>query len=207
MKDLTKQKTDGNLSILFKHALAKIAINIKDVIDQVDDESGIHPTTTKVVVKSINLVGTAIGTKGDLNLLTGAWNVTTSGTSFNVSPLPAAISVDAKPTDYAVIPAGVDEDGLDKTIDLMLIPGDASKITGVEIVYYVCTQDSQLDGGVSVVENKISKNLTSVITIEKGKAYGLNLLLGLTSVDLTASVEAWDTTAGTQEVDLPQNVD
>ena len=85
----------------------------------------------------------------------------------------------------------------------------------MEIVYYVCTEDLQLDGGVAVVENKISKVLDTdssaagnqPLTIEKGKQYGLNLLLGLTSIDLTATVEAWDVITPATDVDLPQNVD
>ena len=207
MKNLTKQETDGKISILFKHSLAKIAIDIKDVIDQVDPESNVNPTTTKVVVKSLKLKGTDIGTKGELNLYTAAWNVTTTATEFTVDPLPATISVNAAPTKYSEIPAGVDEDGLDNTIDLMLIPATTSKISGVEIVYYVCTEDSQLDGGVSVVEDKISKDFAAPLAIAMGKQYNLNVLLGLTSVDLIATVEAWDVTTPDTNVDLPKNVE
>ena len=208
MENLTKQKTDGKISILFKHALAKIAIDIKEVVDAEDPVTTVTPVSdgTKVVVKSVKLKGTDIGTQADLNLYTGAWSNFTNATEFNVAPLPAAISVDAAPTAYPSI-AGVDEDGLDKTVDLMLIPGASSEITGVEIVYYVCTEDSQLDGGVSVVENKISKDFTTPLAIAKGKQYGLNLLLGLTSIDLTATVEAWDVITPATDVDLPQNVD
>lgn len=210
LQNLTKQKTDGKVEILFKHALAKLAIDIKEVIDAEDPTTTVNPSSdgTKVVVKSIKLVGTTIGTEGKLNLYTGLWNVTDSATEFTVAPLPAAISVDAAPTAYPGI-AGVDEDGLDKTIDLMIIPSTspATTITGVEIVYYVCTQDTNLDGGVSVVENKISRDFSgSALTIVKGKQYNLNILLGLTSIELDATVEAW-TVDGTTDVDLPQNVD
>ena len=208
MENLTKQKTDGKINILFKHALAKIAIDIKEVVDAEDPTTTVSPVSdgTKVVVKSVKLKGTNIGTQGKLNLYTGAWSDFTNATEFTVAPLPAAISVDDAPTSYPSI-AGVDEDGLDKTVDLMLIPGTSSEITGVEIVYYVCTEDSQLDGGVSVVENKISKDFATALSIEKGKQYGLNLLLGITSIDLTATVEAWDVITPATDVDLPQNVD
>lgn len=220
LENLTKQKTDGKVEILFKHSLAKIAIDIKEVVDAVDPTTHVNPASdgTKVVVKSLKLKGTNIGTKGELNLYTAAWNVTTTATEFTVDPLPATISVDAVPTKYSEIPAGVDEDGLDKTIDLMLVPyysdngTDAddtddvfTQISGVEIVYYVCTEDSQLDGGVSVVEDKISKDFTTPLAIAMGKQYNLNVLLGLTSVDLTATVEAWDVTTPDTNVDLPKN--
>ena len=205
LENLTKQKTDGKVEILFKHSLAKIAIDIKEVVDAVDPTTNVNPASdgTKVVVKSLKLKGTDIGTQGELNLYTAAWNVTTTAAEFTVAPLPAAISVDAAPTAYPSI-AGVDEDGLDKTIDIMLIPATTSKISGVEIVYYVCTEDSQLDGGVSVVEDKISKDFTTPLAIAMGKQYNLNVLLGLTSVDLTATVEDW-TDESTTNVDLPKN--
>ena len=209
LENLTKQKTNGKVEILFKHALAKVAVDIKEVVDAEAPTTGVNPVSdgTKVVVKSVKLVGTTIGRKGELNLYTGLWNVSEDSTKFTVAPLPAAISVDAAPTAYPSI-AGVDEDGLDKTIDVMLIPSTspATTITGVEIVYYVCTEDANLDGGVSVVENKISKDFTTALTLVKGKQYNLNLLLGLTSIELDATVEAWGD-GGTTNVDLPKNVD
>ena len=207
LENLTKQKVGDKVQIKFKHSLAKIAIDIKEVVNAVDPTTTVNPASkgTKVVVKSLKLKGTDIGTQGELNLYTGAWGNLTTATEFTVAPLPAAITVDAAPTSYPAI-AGVDEDGLGNTIDLMLIPGASSKITGVEIVYYVCTQDTQLDGEVSVVENKISKDFASALAIAKGKQYGLNVLLGLTSVDLTAEVEPWDVIAPATDVDLPQNV-
>jgi len=208
MVNLTKQKTDGKISILFKHALAKIAIDIKEVVNAASPTTSVNPGSngTKVVVKSLKLKGTNIGTQGKLNLYARTWtDVTSSATEFVVQPLPAAISVAAAPTSYPDI-NGVDEDGLGTTIDLMLIPVTSMQITGVEIVYYVCTNDTQLDGGVSVIENKISKNFDSPLSIAMGKQYSLNVLLGLTSVDLTATVDNWDTSAGTTNVDLPKNV-
>ena len=208
LENLTKQKTDGKVEILFKHALAKLAIDIREVVDQKDTTSTVNPVSdsTKVVVKSVKLVGDKIGIQGKLNLYTGAWVVDTLYTEFTVAPLPDSISVDAAPAAYPGIP-GVDEDGLDKTIDLMIIPSTApTTITGVEIVYYVCTADKNLDGGVSVVENKISKDFTTPLTIVMGKQYKLNLLLGLTSIELDATVEAW-TVDSTTNVDLPKNVE
>ena len=206
LENLTKQKTGGHIDILFKHSLSKVQIDIKDVIDQVDPTSAVAPTTTKVVVKSMKLIGTTIGTQGKLNLYTHAWGDVTSATEFTVAPLPAAISVDAAPTAFPTI-AGVDEDGLTNKIDLMLIPSasPATTLTGVEIVYYVCTEDANLADGVSVVENKISKSFASAVTLEQGKQYNLNILLGLTSIDLDATVADW-TVQGTTNVDLPKNV-
>lgn len=207
LENLTKQKTNGKVEILFKHALAKIAIDIKDVVDAVDPVTTVNPASdgTKVVVESLTVKGT-IGTSGKLNLYTGAWDNTATGASFDVTPLPTAIYSGATaPTTYPSV-AGIDEDGLDKTIDLMVVPATGAKITGVEITYYICTEDPQLDGGVSIVKNVISKDLGTAINIEKGKQYGLNVLLGLTSIKLDATVDDWDDSAADTNVDLPKNV-
>lgn len=205
IENLTKEKTGGKINILFKHALAKIAIDIKDVVDKVDPESLVNPASdgTKVVVESLTLKGT-IGTSGKLNLYTGLWSDTAAGTSFAVSPLPAEIYA-AAPTTYPGI-NGVVETGLANTIDLMVVPATGAEISGVEITYYICTEDSQLDGGVSIVKNVISKDLASAVAIEKGKQYGLNVLLGLTSIKLVATVDPW-VVESTTAVDLPKNVE
>ncbi len=205
LENLTKQKTDGKVEILFKHALAKIAIDIKDVVDAVSPTTSVNPASdgTKVVVEKLTVKGT-IGTDGKLNLYTGAWSDTASGASFDITPLPSDIYSGATaPTTYPTV-NGIDEDGLDKTIDLMVVPAAGAEITGVEITYYICTEDSQLDGGVSIVKNVISKDLASAVSIEKGKQYGLNVLLGLTSIKLDATVEAWNVQTDT-DVDLPKN--
>ena len=216
IKDLTKEKTGGKVDIKFKHALAKVAIDIKEVVDaeegptSVDPASG-SPKVTKVVVKEIKLLGEDLATQGKLNLYTGAWGDVNAATEFAVTPLDEAVyAVAAAPTSYPSI-AGVDEDGLAEKINLMLIPArdsdpkDISKITGVEIIYYVCTQDANLQNSVSVVENHITKDFATAITLSKGKAYGINILLGLTSVKLTASVVGWDEVTPATEVDLPKN--
>ena len=92
----------------------------------------------------------------------------------------------------------------------MFVPG--GKIRGVEIIYYVVTQDAKLDGGVSVVENHITKEFDTdggtpgnqPIVTAKGKQYNINIQLGLTSVKLQADVEDWDD--DDYPIDLPQNV-
>ena len=208
LENLTKQKTDGKVEILFKHALAKIAIDIKDVVDAVAPTTTVDPASdgTKVVVESLTLKGT-IGTDGKLNLYTGAWSDTASGASFDVTPLPTDIYSGATaPTTYPTVD-GVKETGLGtgNTIDLMVVPATGAEITGVEITYYICTKDSQLDGGVSIVKNVISKDLGTAIAIAKGKQYNLNVLLGLTSIKLDASVEGWDVVTPETNVDLPKN--
>ena len=218
IENLTKEKTGGKVDIKFKHALAKVAIDIKEVVDAEEGPTSVAPASgspkvTKVVVKEIKLLGNDLATLGKLNLYTGAWDDVNAVTEFAVTPLDeTAYAVSAAPTSYPAI-AGVDEDGLDEKINLMLIPAqdsepkDISKITGVEIIYYVCTEDANLQNSVSVVENHITKDFATAITLSKGKAYGINILLGLTSVKLTATVGDWDEVTPATEVDLPKNED
>lgn len=216
--NLTKQKTNGKVDIKFKHALAKATIDICDVIDAVSPTTSVAPTTTKVVVTSLNILGVAgegngFGTQGTLNLYTGNWVISNETTSFAVSPLPATIYVDAAPTSWAGISSkeGVLEGGLTSAsytsapgkINIMFIPG--GKIKGIDITYYVVTEDTKLNGGVSVVENHITKDFASPITTAKSKIYNINIQLGLTSVQLNATVAGWDTPSD-NNIDLPANV-
>lgn len=227
IENLTKQKTGGKVDILFKHALAKAQIDICDVIDAIPAgaPTDVNPTTTKVVVKNLNILGVdsdgnRFGTAGVLNLYTGAWSSVTGTASFAITPLPACISVASAPTSWASLASieGVLEDGLTAAeyaaapgkFNIMFVPG--GKILGVEIIYYVVTEDAKLAGGVSVVENHITKEFDTdggtpgnqPITTEKGKQYNIKIQLGLTSVKLQADVQDWTTEDLT--IDLPANV-
>lgn len=74
----------------------------------------------------------------------------------------------------------------------------------VTIDYDVVTKGSNVEGGLVVVNNKISK----VVTLPKfrnGRIYKLKLILGMTSVQLEAEASDW-TEVGS-EVDLPRNLD
>lgn len=94
---------------------------------------------------------------------------------------------------------------------IMIIPRDFGNYTDddqtnntplyVYVEYDVITTDSNV-GGTSTVTNHITKSIS--INFESGKAYTLNLQLGMTSVKVTADVDAWSEQAGT-DVDLPQN--
>ena len=86
---------------------------------------------------------------------------------------------------------------------IMIIPQDLSS-TGfyVYVEYDVVTIDDNLENGLSIVTNHIS-NKVSGLNFGSGKAYTLNLQLGMTSVKVTAYVDSWD--ENETSVDLPQN--
>ncbi len=83
----------------------------------------------------------------------------------------------------------------------MVIPTAATDVK-VKITYAVVTYDSKLGGYCSEVENAITK--TTSLTLQSGKSYNLKLILGMTSVKLSATVADWQVD-GDNEVYLPQN--
>ena len=87
---------------------------------------------------------------------------------------------------------------------IMVIPQNLSSAGFyVYVEYDVVTIDESLTNKLSVVTNHISKKVDG-LNFESGKAYTLNLQLGMTSVKVTASVDNWNDVSGTN-VDLPIN--
>ena len=76
------------------------------------------------------------------------------------------------------------------------------KTVWVTITYYVTTADAKLNAGFSRVKNVIKKKVV-LPSLENGKSYNLNLLLGLTSVKVEAEVGDWKEEY--IQTDLPQN--
>ena len=85
---------------------------------------------------------------------------------------------------------------------MMIIP-HATMGVKVRVKYTVTTEDANLDGGKSVVENDITSD-EFAFTFDQGKAYNFVLHLGLTSVKLSASVSGWEETD--HVVNVPLNM-
>ena len=88
--------------------------------------------------------------------------------------------------------------------------GETMRVT---IVYDVETVDPNLafylSDGVTrgtTVQNTIYKDITAFGAIKAGKKYTLHLHLGMRTVDFDASVDPWDDTNSTGNVDLPSNM-
>lgn len=107
---------------------------------------------------------------------------------------------------------GVNKNLFNGTGTLLVIP--ANEQMKVTIVYDVETADATLpkylsDGTTkgSTVENKITKSIVmngSPLKLDAGKAYTINLHLGMTTVNFDATVSDW-VEDGTGNVDLPIN--
>ena len=228
--DLTKMKTNGKVSFLFKHALARIgSINVLADIDNAGAATGGSLSeTTKIYVESVTIenglttgespVSTLIG-DGTLDLTTGVWtpgsnkftlSKSISGESLNsiirvASTTPEAVGTNTWEQIFTT--AGVTTTPTSifpgSASPIMLIPGADQNIR-VSISYYVTSKDANLSRGYTWIPQTVSKTI-SLGTLEMNKSYSLTLHLGLNSVKFTASVSEWDNAASTS-VDLPVNV-
>ena len=208
--DETKKAINGSISFLFKHALARIGFTLQAAADEVLAGGSIAEGTTITLVK-IELGTTTNGfyTNGTLDLtkenatwlgssLSGRQTFTLTTDNF-VSGSNVLDKDDNAQADL------IDEDGDDY---IMIIPQKKSNLA-VYVEYTVETKDSDTSDGDDSFEitNKITTTIDEIDFVA-GKAYTLNLVLGMSTVDLSASVSPWEagSPAGTT-VNLPINTE
>ena len=174
-KNQTKENSSGTNKVKFNfnHALAKIGYSVK---------SKYNYAQTTITVKSIKLVGDladentkAFYTKGtiDLSKANGAdalWKPVSGVTKQNFTLLSSdqTLSTEYKPDNY-----------------LFVIPQNFNGTTDqlyVVVEYTVTTDGSAITNTVS---QKISKDF------KQGKAYMINLIIGLTPIEFNAEVSSW----------------
>lgn len=88
---------------------------------------------------------------------------------------------------------------------LMLMPGTKPQFT-IAITYIVRTEDANLAAGYSETTQTITKTVNFTSAVELNKQYTLNLILGLTSIKVEATVSEW-TDGSAPEISLPVNVE
>ena len=195
LKNLTKPA--GNTAVLFpfKHALTSVVFRVQTYIDGVNNTSNLEDTgaavdgATKVTLNEIYFDGTSIVPSGTLNIATGVWTPT-EATSKTYSKTSLAHDVTATKTDVT------------EMNPIMLIPNGAPTNYNVRVVYSVKTTDGNLSTGYSTVNNDIKNTIN--LTLQAGKKNIVDLVLGLYTVKVSASVTDWEN-ATAVEVDLPQN--
>lgn len=188
-------------------------------IDQLS--GGTEDNNTKVTVKSIKINtdynhngdladdDVTMYNKGTLNLATGVWTLSNAsadkyvinqtidvtGTAPN-SQLNTEIAEPTSVTDWVSIPEGVKVAKKNvyytgqENSPLLFIPGTTPKLQ-ITINYIVRTQDANIDGGWSFVEQTVTKTVTFSEAVKLNKKYNLIIHLGLTSVKFEATVENW----------------
>lgn len=211
--NLTKPAHDYVIRFNFKHATSRLGLKIIGAFDQVA-EGGTLDNKTKVTVKEIKLVDVPAYTSAVLNLNNTAagvplWESATGTTAtFTVDGTNLNSTIKDSGTDAVQTVEGVIASEKNVFVDdntfFTLIPKAGSTDVKVQITYYVTTEDADLKGGFSRVENVITKTVNFASGFAAGKANTIKITLGLTSVKLDAVVENWDVLAATN-VDLPIN--
>lgn len=221
-KDLTVAvaKTDENklsigekVTFTFKHVLARIGLNVEAQVDLVDNnETGNTDTNTSngtldgsttIKVTKVELIG-KFDTEATIDLgadlTTDAWvdaTVTTDGSE--VTYIWSADNFESVAD--AVTTASSQLNKADSYA--MIIPQNMSAIK-IRVTYTVTTIDSALHGGSSEIENVITSD-EFAFNFKQGKAYMFNLHLGMTSVKVSGTVSAWDTSEPETVVNVPIN--
>lgn len=219
--DLIKPKTGQNVSFNFKHALSRLGLTVQGAFDQKNPGGTLKDA--KITVAKVEITGENFAAKGVLNLNNTVegeplWD-TSAADAGKLSLTLEGDNLNNDIKDKGNVKAAEQPDGVTATSQsllkdntyFMFIPGTATtaKPLKVKITYYTTTDDPNLSGGYTRVENVITKSISAADTglkFEAGKAYTLNLVLGMTSVKVTATMAGWDTGSSTQ-VDLPINVE
>ena len=203
----TKQALSERVSFTFKHALAKLNIQVRTVADDLTGTTANLAAETKVILEGLTL--TANGTKsGKLSIGSGNavpnWADLSGNTSvaYGTDSFSATATVNGK-TGFNVTETATD---LNSTKSPMIIP--AAVAAGNFVItanYWVITEDSALKDGFSTIQNNITKTSTAEITFEAGKKYNIVVNLGINSVDFAVTeVTDWDPQAAV-DYHLPQN--
>ncbi len=198
LMNMTKQPVNTPVTFKFAHALSRLGVKIRAVVNKTADEDSNLDNHSTIILNSITIQSNAMGKQGKLNLRTGDWTVTGQNYSLNIEGSNIKLSGTNK---NEVTTTYQDVMGSDKFF--MFIPTGESTTYNVTVDYTVTTEDIALVTGKSVVNNRITKSLT--FTPEKSKAYNLNLLIGLTSVELKGEVTDWANTSTSAEIWLPIN--
>ena len=213
LKNLTKPNTTYRIPFHFRHATSRLGLKIVGAFDQVA-AGGTLDAATKVTVEQVRIVDLPVKTSGVLNLNNTVANTpeweSLSGTTTTLvvtgDDLNATIKDSGSSAVQTVEGVTASEKNVfvnDKTF-FTLIPQATSTTVRVEITYYVTTEDTGLAAGFSRVQNVIYKDITFASGFQAGKSNNIKIILGLTSVKLEATVEAWGD-LGDTSVDLPIN--
>lgn len=170
----------NKVKFTFNHALAKIGYSVK--------LNGAYSGTT-ITLKKITLAGSVDGktnafyTKGTIDLSCPS-STTTAASLWNISSL----------DDKQNFPWFSDEQILtDKVAKnseyLFVIPQDFSKTTSGADELYVNVEYTIQTGTTAIMTSRVSSQIKK--NFEQGKAYMINLTIGLTPIEFEAEVETW----------------
>ncbi len=212
--NLQKPAIGTAIHFYFKHALAQINLKAVAAYNQVA-AGGTAQNGVKITIASVELTIPGMTQTATLNLnnttadtplwenASGSANLalTVSGSNINADLL------DGGAKTAATQPTGVTASEQDVIVDgkyYTIIPKAGSTTVNVKVTYYVTTDDADLVGGYSRVENVISKDVTFASGFAAGTKNTIKMTLGISEVKFEAEVEDWGN-GSTGEVDLPLN--
>ncbi len=201
LKDMTSLDTNGEVNFNFRHALARLSLNIQGAFASNSNEN--IADCNKITVESITISG-SFPSNGTLDLdndiaYTPQWENTSGETVFNISNKQIAESLrdggDSKSTDSISGVTNVKTNLLANTSDgkecyLTFIPSKGNLT--VSITYWLTTKDSNLAEGYFRVKNNAKKTISDM-TLEAGKNYSINVLIGMTGIQFDSNVAEWET--------------
>lgn len=168
--------TNKKVKFQFAHALSRLGYTVKTNTTSSD---------VNITLKKITLAGSKDGTqkafypKGTINLSTGVWTSSTTDEKQNFDWLSTdkTLDSDTKNSD---------------TEYLFVIPQDFSKTTENADALFVIVEYTIKYGDEKPVTYTVSSQLKQ--NFEQGKAYSINLTLGLTPIEFDADVTTWKDT-------------
>lgn len=215
--DLTKQNVGDSVTFSFHHTMSRLNFNVRAAFDEIAAGSNAKADSTRITVESITLetegsVATEplFFTSGTLNLRTGVW---TKAPNSSDGTQKIVLSGNAIGTDvrdqgdkrvYQMLDAnkkvipGVDNTWRNAGNGYLTLLPNSSLTTAtapklkVTIVYYTTSDDPRLvlSGGRTRVKSTVSNTLSG-FRFERGKAYAINMLIGMTSVKFSVQVQNW----------------
>ena len=229
--NLYKPATDATIDFHFRHALAALKLTVQGAYDEaspgstnkIDDNTHINIEQIKITA---SLPKEGVLNLNNITANTPKWEINTAASNFEDkvftidkdNGLLENLQYDSSVTAVANLKPGVGRDTSGTLITaaqeviaaaansnpqyFMFIPTASATDFTVEITYHVWTADAALAGGFAKVKNVITKTVS--LSPAGGKIYTLNMILGMTTVKLDATVENWDT-GSTTVIDLPKN--
>lgn len=212
--NLQKPAIGTAIHFYFKHALAQLKLQAVAAYNQVaaggTAQNGVKITIKEVVLTVPGMTQTATLNLNNTTADTALWENASGSTDLTLTVsgdnLNAALK-DGGAVTAATQPAGVTGTATDVIVSgkyYTLIPKAASTTVNVKVTYYVTTDDADLVGGFSRVENVISKDVTFASGFAAGTKNTIKMTLGISEVKFEAEVENW-ADGTTQTVDLPIN--
>lgn len=173
-----KTNTDKPVTFIFKHALSRLGYTVK---------TSAAAEGTTITLNQITLAGSNDGAKGafysagiiDLSKTssTDLWTNLNSGTKLKFDWVSSNKELSSNETKN------------DETEYLFVIPQDFSQKTTSADALYVVVEYTISYSDQTTMKTKVYKQLEK--NFEQGKAYTLNLTIGLTPIEFDATVDTW----------------